>query len=147
MGGRYRYKMAPVIFKSPLPDVTIPEEPLTPFVFARAKELGAKAAFIDGTTDQPVSYAELDDRVRRLAGGLLERGLAKGEVVAIMAANCPDYAVVFHGVAMAGGIVTTINPTYTEREVHHQLNDAAATKLVTIVAPRYSPRFINTCMP
>ena len=64
--------------------------------------------------------------MRRLAGGLLERGLAKGEVLAIMAPNCPEYAVVFHGVAMAGGVVTTINPTYTEREVHHQLNDAAA---------------------
>ncbi len=119
-----------MIHKSPFPDVVIPESALTPFVLAKAKQLGAKAAFIEGTTNTPVSYAELDDRVRRLAGGLLERGLAKGQVVAIMAPNCPDYAVVFHGVAMAGGVVTTINPTYTEREVHHQLNDAGATKLV-----------------
>jgi 4-coumarate--CoA ligase len=103
---------------------------LTPFVFQKAAQLGDKAAFIDGTTDQPLSYADLDDRVRRLAGGLLEGGLAKGDVVAIMAPNCPDYATVFHGVAMAGGIITTINPTYTEREVHHQLNDAGATKLI-----------------
>jgi 4-coumarate--CoA ligase len=131
---------AAVIFKSPLPDVVIPEIPLTPYVFAKAKQLGSKAAFIEGTTDQPVSYAELDDRVRRLAGGLLERGLAKAEVVAIMAPNCPDYAVVFHGVAMAGGVVTTINPTYTEREVHHQLTDAAATKLITV------PMFLETAL-
>ena len=129
-----------MIFKSPLPDVVIPEIPLTPYVLAKAKELGNKAAFIDGTTDLPVSYAELDDRVRRLAGGMLERGLAKGEVVAVMAPNCPDYAVVFHGVAMAGGVVTTINPTYTEREVHHQLNDAGATKLVTV------PMFLETAL-
>jgi 4-coumarate--CoA ligase len=122
--------MTAVIHKSPLPDVVIPEIPLTPFVFQKAAQLGDKAAFIDGTTDQPMSYAQLDDRVRRLAGGLLERGLAKGDVVAIMAPNCPDYATVFHGVAMAGGVVTTINPTYTEREVHHQLNDAGATKLI-----------------
>ncbi len=119
-----------MIHKSPFPDVVVPESPLTPFVLAKAKELGAKAAFIDSMTDMPMSYAELDDRVRRLAGGLLERGLAKGEVVAIMAPNVPDYAVVFHGVAMAGGVVTTINPTYTEREVHHQLNDAKASKLI-----------------
>src|SRR5689334_11460213 len=108
--------MTGVIHKSPLPDVVIPESPLTPFVLQKAKQLGAKAAFIDSTTGTPMSYAELDDRVRRLAGGLLERGLAKGEVIAIMAPNCPDYAVVFHGVAFAGGVVTTINPTYTERE-------------------------------
>jgi 4-coumarate--CoA ligase len=106
--------------------------PLTPFVFQKVAQLGDKPAFIDGTTDKPMSYTELYDRIRRLAGGLLERGLAKGEVVAIMAPNCPDYATVFHGVAMAGGVVTTINPTYTEREVHHQLNDAKATKLITV---------------
>ncbi len=39
---------------------------------------------------------------------------------------------VFHGVAYAGGIVTTINPTYVEREVHHQLVDADARLLVTV---------------
>jgi 4-coumarate--CoA ligase len=127
-----------IIHKSPLPDVVIPESPLTPFVLQHAKRLGAKPAFIDGTTDTPMSYAELDDRVRRLAGGLLERGLAKGDVVAIMAPNCPDYATVFHGVAMAGGVVTTVNPTYTEREVHHQLNDAKAVKLITV------PMFLET---
>ena len=33
---------------------------------------------------------------------------------------------VFHAVAMAGGVVTTINPTYTEAEVHHQLVDSGA---------------------
>src|SRR3954453_20172860 len=103
--------MAPLIHKSPPPDVLIPEMPLTPFVFQKAQQLGDKAAFIDGTTDLPLSYADLYDRVKRLAGGLLERGLAKGEVIAIMAPNCPDYATVFHGVAMAGGVVTTINPT------------------------------------
>ncbi|MEY2471097.1 MAG: hypothetical protein QOK28_426 [Actinomycetota bacterium] len=122
--------MTAVIHKSPLPDVVIPDMALTPFVFQKAAQRGDKVAFIDGTTDQPLSYAALYDRVKRLAGGLLERGLAKGEVIAIMAPNCPDYAVVFHGVAMAGGVVTTINPTYTEREVHHQLNDAGATKLI-----------------
>src|SRR5919107_2975014 len=132
--------MTAVIHKSPLPDVDIPEMALTPFVFEKAAQLGDKTAFIDGTTNTPMSYAQLYDRVRRLAGGLLERGLAKGEVVAIMAPNCPDYATVFHGVAMAGGVVTTVNPTYTEREVHHQLNDAKATKLVVF------PMFLQTAL-
>jgi 4-coumarate--CoA ligase len=40
--------------------------------------------------------------------------------------------VVFHGVAMTGAAVTTVNPTYTAAEVHHQLVDAGATILVTI---------------
>ncbi len=129
-----------MIHKSPFPDVVIPDTALTPFVLQHAQRLGSKAAFVDSTTGNATSYAELDDRVRRLAGGLVERGLPKGEVVAIMAPNCPDYAVVFHGVALAGGVVTTVNPTYTEREVHHQLNDAAATTLITV------PMFLETAL-
>ena len=62
------------------------------------------------------------------------RGYAPGDVVAIMAPNLPEYAVVFHGTAFAGGTVTTINPSYTEREVHHQLDDAKPRLLVTIGA-------------
>ncbi|MEY2397752.1 MAG: hypothetical protein QOJ00_926 [Actinomycetota bacterium] len=129
-----------MIHNSPLPDVVIPETALTPFVFQRAAALADKAAFIDSTDGRAVSYSELCDQVKRLAGGLLEAGLARGEVVAIMAPNCPEYAVVFHGVAMAAGVVTTINPTYTAGEVHHQLNDAAATKLITI------PMFLDTAV-
>jgi 4-coumarate--CoA ligase len=49
-----------------------------------------------------------------------------------MSPNLPEYAVAFHGTAMAGGVVTTINPTYTAGEVHHQLVDAGAKLLVTV---------------
>ena len=51
-----------------------------------------------------------------------------------MAPNTPEYAVVFHGAAMAGGTVTTINPAYTETEVHDQLRDSRARVLVTTPA-------------
>jgi len=121
-----------MIFTSPLPAVTLPESPLTPFVLARAAELGDKAAFIEGPTGRTVSYRELDDTVRRQAGGWIARGVRKGDVVAVMAPNCPEYAIVFHAVALAGGVVTTINPTYTPGEVHHQLVDSGATVLVTV---------------
>jgi acyl-CoA synthetase (AMP-forming)/AMP-acid ligase II len=123
-----------MIFTSPLPAVELPDEPLTPFTFANAAALGDKTAFIDGATGARLSYAELDDAVRTQAGGWLAKGLTKGEVVAVMAPNCPEYAIVFHAVALAGGVVTTINPTYTPGEVHHQLEDAGATRLVTVPA-------------
>ena len=51
-----------------------------------------------------------------------------------MAPNSPDYAVTFHAVALAGGVITTVNPTYTAGEVHHQLVDSGATRLVTTPA-------------
>jgi 4-coumarate--CoA ligase len=121
-----------MVFASPLPDVEIPEVPLTGYVLARAAELGSKPALIDGPTGRTLTYAGLEAGIRSLAGGLQARGFGPGNTLALMAPNIPEYAVVFHGVAMAGGTITTINPTYTAPEVHKQLLDSHATLLVTI---------------
>jgi len=101
-------------------------------VLAGAAERGDKPALIDGPTGRTITYAQLDDAVRRFAGGLIANGFAPGDVLALMAPNIPEYAVIFHGAAMAGGVITTINGSYTEREVHNQLTDAGATWLVTV---------------
>jgi 4-coumarate--CoA ligase len=129
--------MAPV-FTSPLPSVSIPASPLTPYILERSGRWADKAAFIDGATGRTMTYGEFDDAVRRQAGGWLEAGLARREVVAVMAPNCSEYGVIFHAVALAGGVVTTVNPTYTAGEVHHQLVDSGATRLVTV------PMFLGT---
>ena len=125
-------------FPSPLPSVNLPTLPLTPYILERVDRLADKTAFIDGVTGRKMSYGEFDLAVRRQAGGWLDQGLAQGEVVAVMAPNCPEYGVTFHAVALAGGVVTTVNPTYTAGEVHHQLVDSGATRLVTI------PMFLET---
>src|SRR5947209_2243320 len=129
-----------MIYRSPLPDVDIPDESLTTYVLHRARELEDKPALIDGPTGRILTYAGLDRAVRALAGGLAARGFGHGDVLAVMAPNLPEYAIVFHGVAFAGGTVTTINPTYTEREVHHQLVDSGARLLVTV------PLFLETAV-
>ena len=82
----------------------LPAVPLTPYILEHAVRLAGEAAFIDGTSGRTMTYGEFEDAVRRQAGGWLERGLAKGEVVAVMAPNCPEYAVVFHAIALAGGV-------------------------------------------
>src|SRR3954468_11984832 len=129
-----------MIHRSPLPGVDIPDEALTTYALHRSGELGDKPALIDGPTGRVLTYAALEGAVRSFAGGLVARGFAKGEVLALMAPNLPEYAVVFHGVALAGGVITTVNPTYTDREVHHQLLDSGATILVTV------PPFLETAL-
>jgi acyl-CoA synthetase (AMP-forming)/AMP-acid ligase II len=119
------------VHRSPLPDVEIPDERLTPYVMGRVAEMPDRVALIDGATGQQLTFAELDGQIRRLAGGLVAHGFRPGQVLAILLPNSPAYAVVFHGVAMAGGVVTTVNPTYTADEIHHQLVDSGATVLVT----------------
>jgi 4-coumarate--CoA ligase len=121
-----------LIHRSPMPDVEIPESAITAHVLRYAAERADVPALIDGPTGRTYTFAQFSDAVHRFAGGLAARGFGKGDVLALMAPNCPEYAIVFHGVAVAGGTITTVNPTYGAEEIRVQLNDAGASMLVTI---------------
>ena len=123
--------MSTIIHTSPLPEVDIADQSITDCVFAAAADHAHEVAITDGAGSS-YTFAELREAVRRLAGGLSARGVGPGTTVALLAPNIPEYAIVFHAVALAGGTVTTINPTYGTSEVRFQLTDAAATWLVTI---------------
>jgi acyl-CoA synthetase (AMP-forming)/AMP-acid ligase II len=121
-----------VIFKSPHPDVSIPDIALSPFVLGKAQRLGDKVAIVEAGTGRSYTYKQIADGVRKLAAGLHQRGFEKGDVLAIMSPNLPEYPIAFHGVATAGGVNTTLNPTYTADEIAFQLNDSRARLLLTI---------------
>ena len=121
------------VFASPMPSVDIPDVPLSALVLGKAASMPDAAAMIDGATGATIPFARLSDAVHRLAGGLAAAGVGPGSCVALMAPTCPEFAIVFHAVAVRGAAVTTVNPAYTERELRHQLDDAGATLLV--VAP------------
>jgi acyl-CoA synthetase (AMP-forming)/AMP-acid ligase II len=120
------------MIRSPFPDVEIPDVPLTPFVLARAGELGDKPALIDAPTGRTITYAELAESVRAVAAGLANLGFGKGDVFAHYAPNLPEYAVAFHAVATVGGVNTTANPLLTAEELAAQLRDCGARLLVTV---------------
>ena len=121
-----------MIFRGPFPDVAIPEIPLTTFVFQNARGRANKPALIDGPSGRTITYAELTDSIARVAASLSRRGFKKGEVFGILSPNVPEYAIAFHAVATLGGIISPVNPLYTEHEIAHQLKDAGARFLVTV---------------
>ncbi len=129
-----------IVHSSPLPDVDIPDVTITAHVMRKAGELGEKLAIRDAGGSSSYTFAELNDKIHRLAGGLAARGIEPGSVVGLMAPNLPEYAVVFHGVAVAGAAVTTVNPTYGPQEVRHQLSDAGAVMLFTV------PMFVEVAL-
>ena len=120
-------------FRSPHPDVPIPDVSLSEFVLRGVNRLGERPAFVDGHSGSSISFGDLRDRIRSVAAGLSPR-VGKGDVVAIWAPNVPEYAVVFHAVVSLGAILTTISPAYATPEVAWQLRDANATLLVTTAA-------------
>jgi acyl-CoA synthetase (AMP-forming)/AMP-acid ligase II len=120
-----------MIIRSPYPDIEISDSALTPFVLRHAERLAAKPALIDGVSGRTMTYQELARAIRGTAAGLAARGFRAGDVFAIYAANCIEYAVAFHAVSWLGGVMTTVNPAYTADELEHQLKDSGASRLLT----------------
>ncbi len=127
-----------MIHASPFANIEIPLQPLHDILLERVDQWPDKPALIDGPSGRTLTYAQLRGAVRAVAGGLAARGFSKGDIFAIFSPNVPEYAVAFHGVSMAGGAVTTMNPLYTAEEVHRQLSDSGAKFLLTI------PQFLES---
>lgn len=121
-----------MIYRSPYPEVRVPEVPLPRFLLERLQAFGDKPALIDGPSGRTLTYAQLAEAIRRAAAALHARGLRKGDVFALYSPNLPEYAVAFHAVALAGGVNTTLNPLYTVDELTFQLTDARARYLLTV---------------
>lgn len=80
--------------------------------------------------DQRITYAEWDRLASRAAHGFLELGLRPGNRIALYTPNCPEYELAFFGAARMGAVPTSLNPSYKEREVQHQLADSGAAAAV-----------------
>ncbi|MEX1021451.1 MAG: long-chain fatty acid--CoA ligase [Litorilinea sp.] len=84
------------------------------------------------TIQSKLTYRELDDKVKRCAAAFHALGVKKGDRVAIMLPNVPQYIIAFHAALRLGAIVVNTNPTYTPRELRHQLEDSGAETIVML---------------
>ncbi|HXZ63483.1 MAG TPA: long-chain fatty acid--CoA ligase [Streptosporangiaceae bacterium] len=76
--------------------------------------------------DLSVSYRQLSDAARRLAGLLAAAGVAPGDRVGVMMPNIPAFPVAFYGALAAGAVVVPMNPLLKSREVAYYLGDSGA---------------------
>ena len=81
---------------------------------------------------QDISYAQTDVKSQALAAYFQSLGLEKGDRVAIMMPNVPQYPVAVAAILRAGLVVVNVNPLYTPRELEHQLKDSGAKAIVII---------------
>jgi long-chain acyl-CoA synthetase len=79
-----------------------------------------------------MSFAQVDEMSRALAGWFQSLGLAKGARVALMMPNVPQYVVAIAAVLRAGYVVVNVNPLYTPRELEHQLKDSGAEAILIL---------------
>jgi long-chain acyl-CoA synthetase len=84
-----------------------------------------------------LSFARLADEVARCAAALQRLGVAKGDRVAILLPNCPQFVVAYCATLQIGGIAVPFNPLYSAREIEYQLRDSEAK--LALVLNRFYP--------
>ncbi len=84
------------------------------------------------TLGATLSYRRLLDQVNRFAAALAALGVRKGDRVALMLPNLPQFIIAFFGTLKAGAIVVNTNPAYTAREIEQQFCDSGAETVVLL---------------
>jgi long-chain acyl-CoA synthetase len=82
--------------------------------------------------DQTMSYGELDRKSTALAAALKERGVVRGDRVALYLQNIPQFLVGLYGIWKAGGIVVLCNPMFKQKELEYHLKDSGAKGLICL---------------
>jgi fatty-acyl-CoA synthase len=81
--------------------------------------------------EQSYTYDELADRIDRFASALAERGVVKGDRVAYLGNNHPDFLTTFFACGMLGAIFVPLNTRLAPREIKYMLEDSGARVMVT----------------
>jgi long-chain acyl-CoA synthetase len=111
-----------------------PNKTLLDYLSELAETHGEKPALLfKGAT---MSYAKLAAESDAFGAALVAMGVRKGDRVALILPNCPQFLVAEFGVWKAGGIVVALNPTYSERELEQAL-DSTRSSLAVVLTPFY----------
>ncbi len=119
-----------MIIRSPHPPVPLSGLRLTEFILAHAAEADRKPAIIDGATGRAISYHDLATDITSAASGLARHGVRRGDVIALVSPNCPEFAIAFHAAVLAGGAVSPVNPLAPAVEMTHQLTHSGAQRMI-----------------
>ena len=114
-----------------------PDEPL----FALLDKIAAKTPDAPSTIFDGIahSFAEVKDHADRIANFLSNKGIGKGDKVAIFMPNVPMYPPVFFGILKTGATTVTCNPSYKVNELNFQLKDSGAKAVFVFDHPSFTP--------
>ena len=77
-----------------------------------------------------MTYRQMQDATLRFATALYQLGVRKGDRVAIMLPNCPQFPIAFYGLLRLSAIAVNTNPLYVSREMKEQFHDAGAETVI-----------------
>ncbi|WMT55447.1 MULTISPECIES: long-chain fatty acid--CoA ligase [unclassified Acidiplasma] len=79
-----------------------------------------------------ITYEDLKNEINNTADLLNSHGIKKGDRVAVMLPNVPQYVIVFFALMSLGAIIVQLNPLYTEREIIDELQDSESDTIITL---------------
>ncbi|MGB9904994.1 MAG: class I adenylate-forming enzyme family protein [Desulfotomaculales bacterium] len=91
--------------------------------------------------DQRIKYSQLRDQINRLANGLRNLGIPRGERVLIALANCPEFIISYFALMQIKAVLVPVNPQYTYNEFRTIAKDAAPVAVIT--DPAAAPAFFR----
>jgi len=124
----------PPVVHSPIQDIHIPETHFSHTIWSNVWSSNTscyRAALVNGENGRTFSYKECERLSKNFASSLIKFGAEKGDVLALVLPNCPEFVFVFSGGPLAGVTVTTLSPNFTHFEVTQQLHNSGATWVVT----------------
>lgn len=116
------------------PDLTMPQ-----YLDKAAGDFPQLDAILFAGVKMP--YQMLAAMVNMCSGALADLGVQKGDRVALMAPNCPQYVIGYMATLKLGAVVVQVNPMYVEKELHYILNDSGAETIIAYDA--FYPRINN----
>ncbi|MFC1899212.1 class I adenylate-forming enzyme family protein [Chloroflexota bacterium] len=96
---------------------------------AQAERYGDKTAIVSG--ESRLSYAELDKASNKAARAFLEMGVGKGDRVAMLALNSPEFVVMYFGIVKIGAITVPLDTKYKLDELTSLFTDSKPKVLLT----------------
>ena len=118
------YKIWPML----VPKECVPDKPVSECIKEWASITPDHIAITYYGTD--ITYRELDRLINKVACGLMDAGVKKGDRVALHMQNCPEFVVSYFGAQRAGAIAVPFNPMFKQAELEYELNDCGAETLI-----------------
>jgi long-chain acyl-CoA synthetase len=111
-------------------EIEVPDKSLIELFYDSVKTAGSNPfLFFQG---KKKTYAEAGVEVQKLANGLANLGVKKGDRVALLMPNCPQFVISYLATIYLGAIVTAISPLYTTKEIKFQLQDSGSKVIVSL---------------
>ena len=102
------------------------------FVFEDASQYPDNTALVCGMTGRQYTYEMAEQLAVKFGSAVRRLGAERGDVIAFLLPNIPEFPIAFLGCAGAGLTVTTMNPTYKAEEIARQLENSGSQYIVTI---------------